>query len=144
MAGQIIVINMIMQPLKKRMVGTNRHPGIDFHLVRISFKRHLQYEVQIVFMISIIRFTNTPDNDNNDYDIRNNYNTYHHYGMDYFTLLLCTNPAIQYTMYDTLKNALIQYKWNRSSTVSMTLLSGNEEAAAGRQTQSSLNLPPPV
>ena len=64
--------------------------------------------------------------------------------MDYFTLLLCTNPAIQYTMYDTLKNALIQYKWNRSSTVSMTLLSGNEEAAAGRQTQSSLNLPPPV
>ena len=25
-------------------------------------------------------------------------------------ILLCTNPAIQYTMYDTLKNALIQYK----------------------------------
>ena len=53
-------------------------------------------------------------------------------------ILLCTNPAIQYTMYDTLKNALIQYKWNRSSAVSMgLLLSGNEEAAAEQQTQSS-------
>ena len=56
--------------------------------------------------------------------------------------LLCTNPAIQYTMYDTLKNALIQYKWNNSSMMSIGFLSGNEEgkvvaAADAGQTQSS-------
>jgi len=29
-------------------------------------------------------------------------------------ILLCTNPAIQYTMYDTLKNVLLQHRWSEA------------------------------